>query len=322
MKGALAIMPRSPKTVRQWVVFVAFMSVLALPGCDFLGCDYGPGPIHVDYGVPPKATPTPNPAQKHLYVADELSPGHVYAYALPIVADSDAPTATINAGNGPFGLALDSSGKLYVANDQDNSLFVIDPPLATAAVPTVILSPAAGLSDVAVLPTGGQLFVGGLGQVAVYTLPLTMSSTPAFLMNNSVANPHGVGFDDNGNLWDADNGNQWVWFPPPFSASEIGTTRYFGYGLKKIIGHSGQLFVSHDTQIDVYIEATLTLAFTLNLPVSADLAEGEAFDATGTFYVAAGSHIYVYAAPLTASSKPIHTLTTPSMRATNIAIGM
>jgi hypothetical protein len=246
----------------------------------------------------------------------------VYVYALPIVADSDAPTATINTGNGPFGLALDSSDKLYVANGADNSLAVYNPPLATGATPAVILSPAAGLGDVAVPRTGGQLFVGGFGQVAVFALPLTMSSTPSFTMTNDVANPHGLGFDERGTLWDADNGNQWVWFQPPFSAGSTGTARHFAYGLKKIIGDTGGLYVSHDTQVDVYSELGQNLVFTLNLPVSADLAEGEAFDANHTFYVAAGSHIYVYASPVTAASKPIHTLTTPSGRSTNIVIGM
>lgn len=314
-------MLQPPKTVRRWLSFIAFICVLTLPACDeFVGCGSLAAPVSV--GIPPKPTPTPNPNQTHLYVADERAPGHVYAYLLPIVADSDQPTATVNVGNSPFGIDLDANGKLYVANDQDNSLFVYNPPIATGSIPTSILSPPAGLSDLAVQRSSGELFVGSQNQVGVYMLPVSTSSTAAFTMTSNLSFPHGVGFDDVGNLWIAEQTGRWEWFQPPFSSSSSSTQRFLGFDPKKIIGHSGQLFVAHDFEVDVYTESTQTLVFALHLPAGADLAEGEAFDAAGNFYVAVGTHVYVYGAPVTAASQPLHTLTTPSGHATNLAIGM
>jgi hypothetical protein len=311
------------RTIRRWLCLSAFIIVLTLPACDFLnGCDsITAAPTFPGEGGP-KPTPTANPSQTHLYVADELAPGKVFAYALPIASDSDEPTATLNAGNRPFGLDLDAGGRLYVANTQDNSLFVFLPPIATGLTPSVILSPASGLSDLVVARSSSQLFVGSQGQVAVYALPLTASSTPTFSLTNNVSFPHGIGFDDLGDLWVAEDTGRWEWFAPPFSASSKSTAQYFSYNLKKIIGHAGQLFVSFGAEVDVYDEGTLTLVFVLQLPIGVELAEGEAFDANGNFYVAGGSHVYVYGPPLTAASKPIHTLTTPTGSATNIAIGL
>lgn len=307
--------------LRQALIFAAFISVLTLPACatcTFFGSCATP----ISFGIPPKSTPTPAPGAAHLYVADEQTPGKVFAYALPIASDTASPTATLSVGNGPFGLDLDANGRLYVANDVDNSLFVYTQPIATGQLPAAVLSPAAGLQDLAVARANGQIFVGSAGQVAVFTLPLTMSSTPAFAMTSNITHPHGVGFDDVGDLWIAENTGRWEWFQPPFSSATSSTEKFLGFDAKKIIGHGGQLFVSHNFEVDVYDESAQTLVFALHLPAGVDLAEGEAFDAAGNFYVAGGTHVYVYGAPLTATSAPIHTLTTPDGRSTNIAIGM
>jgi hypothetical protein len=124
------------------------------------------------------------------------------------------------------GAALDSSGNLVVSNAGagGSTLTVFAPPYTTASFVT---PSAAGAAYRKVALSTSQLFVGNVagatGQIDVYNLPLSATSTPVFSMTN-VNVPEAVAFDGNGNLYVGNLGDATIRvFTPPFSASSTPT---------------------------------------------------------------------------------------------------
>src|SRR5262249_12482207 len=116
---------------------------------------------------------------------------------------------------------VDAAQNLYMVNAGSTSnLIVYAPPYNTVPVTTQFVN--ALYRKLAVNAT--QLFVAaagpGTGRVAVYNLPLTNASTPAFSITAGTNIPEALAFDSIGNLYVGNlTGATVAMYRPPFSAS-------------------------------------------------------------------------------------------------------
>lgn len=140
------------------------------------------------------------------------------------LSSSSTPSSGITDASltSAIGAALDSTGNLVVSNAGagGSTLTVFAPPYSTASFVTPV---AAGTAYRKVALSSSQLFAasvaGTTGQIDVYNLPLTVTSTPVFSMTN-VNTPEAVAFDSNGNLYVGNLGDATIRvFTPPFSAT-------------------------------------------------------------------------------------------------------
>lgn len=149
-----------------------------------------------------------------------------------------ALTAASFAGdlNGPFGLALDAKGNLWVANLDANNILEFNS--------NYVLQPNATITQNISLPTSvafdaaGNLWVsnwgasngGALGSIAMYTKGV--QNTAATITNN-IAAPFSINVDGVGNVW-ASNDSTYITvygMPAPNSlpTSLLATLRFSGY---------------------------------------------------------------------------------------------
>ena len=130
-------------------------------------------------------------SSRNIYVADDGNSGVTLASVFVFSAGSNgdvAPLATISGDstglNGPCGVALDSSGNIYVADFSAVSLFVY-PSLATSGTGTLDEKPTATIEDAAhlkapcgiALDSSSNIYVADTGAASVFTYPPLGSST-------------------------------------------------------------------------------------------------------------------------------------------------
>ena len=123
----------------------------------------------------------------NIYVADEFA-GSVFVYA-PLGSSTgplnEAPTATISGGNTglkfPYGIALDSSGSIYVVDVGNLSA-------SPSISPSVFVYPALGSST------------GLLNKVPTATISTTKTTGLSF--------PQGIALDSSGKIYVADEGDE------------------------------------------------------------------------------------------------------------------
>lgn len=172
-------------------------------------------PVTLNTGSLPAALAI-DPTQ-HLWIVS--SSGALYRYPSPYAAggfDKGIGTAPTTF-NHPSGIALDSTGRLYVANSGNNDLLRFDPPYSSQAPSATIASTAAqpmtqpanvivGQNDVVLAGSQDGLDVydaagNGLGVFAV-----------------KFYKPRGEAVDQDGAVWVATgSGNGAVGLPPPYS---------------------------------------------------------------------------------------------------------
>lgn len=118
-----------------------------------------------------------------------------------------------------YGIAFDASGSLYLSG-----LMKLDVlPNEGASTPSVQMTYPSGAAvrDVAL---GNGTFAaanpgsGGTGNLLVYTLPLSNTSTPAATITQGINNPAGVAIDASGDIYVSNMGNSTISvYAPPFS---------------------------------------------------------------------------------------------------------
>ena len=130
-------------------------------------------------------------SSRNIYVADDGNSGTTLASVFVYSAGSNgdvAPLATISGDstglNSPCGVALDSSGNIYVTDFAAVSLFVY-PSLATSGTGTLNEKPTATVEDAAhlkapcgvALDSSSNIYVADTGAASVFTYPPLGSST-------------------------------------------------------------------------------------------------------------------------------------------------
>ncbi|MBI2515971.1 MAG: SMP-30/gluconolactonase/LRE family protein, partial [Opitutae bacterium] len=181
--------------------------------------------------------------------------------------------------NGPWGLAIDAAGNLYVADTQNNKIRKVTP---SGSVTSLAGSAGTGLVDgsgtnasfwapydVATDPTSGDLIVADLYNYAVRRVtPAGVVSTEAgWLRGNGVAGsgevdglakptpsfsgPNGMDWDASGNLYVADRGSHMIWKITPSGAVTLLAGNFGWAGFNEGTGQGGWF----NTPLDVAVDA-------------------------------------------------------------------
>ena len=182
-----------------------------------------------------------------LFVAN-YNNSNVTEYALPDTNDAAPKTTISNGVYGPVGLAVDSSGNLFVANDSTSST-------VTEYAPPYTNPPTATISNVLGYPWGlafdssGTLFVtnNANSTVTEYASPFSNSSTATATISSGVSNPRGLAFDSSGHLFVANNNGNVTEYASPYTGAPIATisngVNWAPVGLA--FDSSGNLFVGN-----------------------------------------------------------------------------
>jgi sugar lactone lactonase YvrE len=146
--------------------------------------------------------------------------GSVTSYHLNAAGDARALRTFASKINAPQGVVFDSSGDLWVANSNTNTLFEYTKSELGKASPTPAVTVSSGSSGSLSGPGGlafdhsGNLWVANtsVSTVVEYSKSqLTKSGAPTpevTISNNSFNTPFGVAIDSSGNLWVSDNAQQ------------------------------------------------------------------------------------------------------------------
>jgi sugar lactone lactonase YvrE len=293
-------------------------------------------------------------SSRNIYVAD---PGNGSVFVYPALGSStgllnELPIATISGANTglnlPGGMALDSSGKIYVADNGATSVFVY-PALGSSTgllneFPTATISGSnTGLNGPfgVALDSSRNIYVAdcplcvGSGNPSVYVYPALGSSTgllnelPTATIsgsNTGLDYPMGIALDSSRKIYVADNGAKSVLIYPALGSntgllneapgSLISTTMTTGLSAPQGIAldSSGKIYVADDGgDANGYTASVFVYAAGSNAneaPVAnisgsntgLNSPEGITLDSTGNIYVADNSANSVFVYPALGSS--------------------
>jgi hypothetical protein len=277
-------------------------------------------------------------APTHLYVADAVTPGHIYIYNLPLAAAA-VPTGTITVATAPYSMRSDTSGRLFVGSNSATTLAVFAAPVTSASVPAFTLDTTHSAASYPAFDPAGNLFVGNDTTatccITGFNAPITAASTPAFTMINhggvnDLASPYGIAFDASGRLY-VSSANSILMYTPPLSAATIPTATVLpnndNYGIA--VGPTNQLYVENatvDGTIDVFttpLTNASVRSFGIAVTGSANPLPDIAVDPAGNLYATSfDGHVYFIPAPITAASVPTAALTfAPPTSPVGITVG-
>ncbi len=150
------------------------------------------------------AAPPTYETRKSLLFEGEQNKGVVNVYRLKDVVENAPPIAEIQVAGCPLGLAMDSKGTLYVADDcQTNE--VEEFPAGSTVASAVITN---GIHDATGLAIDGRgtLYVSGLFPASIKEYPYGRKAPSVKITGQGLNKPLGLAADARGNLFIADYG--------------------------------------------------------------------------------------------------------------------
>lgn len=196
----------------------------------------------------PMGWPKKKKAKQILFVSDGSSGVEMYD---PKVANG-SPEGSITTGtDGPFGLAVDKKGTLYVVNI-DNSTVTVYPPGATE--PSLTISSGLSTPYGIAVDSKGNVFVSNLGTNDIEAYKSGTTSPYESINFNSYGQAVGVGVDGKDNIWVACDSTNAVYEIPAGSSgvSNSGLTELFG-PIDVAFGQNDEIFVSNFSTSDVVV---------------------------------------------------------------------
>jgi hypothetical protein len=160
-------------------------------------------------------------AAQHLWMV--TTNGALYRYSSPYT--TGAADVTIGqAATGfsqPDGLAIDSTGRLYVANFGHNNVLRFDPPYSSQT-PSATIATSAGQAmtnpaDV-IVGAGDVMLAGSQDGLDVYS----SAGAPLGLLTTKIFKPRGLAIDADSIVWVATgSGNGAIGVPPPYDGTNL-----------------------------------------------------------------------------------------------------
>jgi hypothetical protein len=226
--------------------------------------------LHSSLGrADPTPTPTPSPTPL-LYVTDGYT-NAVTAYPAAGAGDI-APNATITGLNSPQGVAQDSSGNIYVANDSPPSVVVYPAGSNGDATPSAIISGGStGLSTPLgiALDSSANIYVtdpgsascDGHAKVFVFPAGSTGDVAPsAVISGSSMCYPMAITLDSSADMYVADANGVLVYpagsngdVAPSATIPANGDNDYLSYPMGIALDSSGNIYVTDYLYSDVLI---------------------------------------------------------------------
>ena len=141
----------------------------------------------------------------------------VTEYAPPYTG---APIATIRTDvEEPWGLAINSSGDLFVTNGYNGTVTEYAPPYTSAPIATIF---SAGATVGLAVNSSDDLFVANNNTVTEYAPPYTHA--PIATISTDVSSPWGLALDSSGDLFVSNSGaNTVTEYAPPYTGAPMAT---------------------------------------------------------------------------------------------------
>jgi sugar lactone lactonase YvrE len=193
---------RSADASGRGIGYATLAATLLLAGCAGAAAPYPapmpPGEAAGDSGRPLPATYPTN--QQLLFVSENVGTGHVGIYLAKSLKKNREPIAEItDAISTPYGLAQDSSGTLYVADNPESAITEYPKGQTTHSVTiTDGLDSPLGLA----IDKSGTLYVSNVGTIQEYAHGST--SPTKTVTGGGMTNPFGLALDKKQNLYIAD----------------------------------------------------------------------------------------------------------------------
>lgn len=193
----------------------------------------------------------------------------------------------------PTGLAFDSGGNLYVANQGANTIIKFAPNGSSSLFATSGLNQPYGLA----FDVDGNLYAANAGSSTIQKFAPNGTST--LFANTGLVTPIGIAFDGSGNLYAVNLGNSTI---QKFAPNGTGTRFNQGLSLASPLGiafdTAGNLYVTNGSDGKIYKLDSNGVASNYTNPSSGD-PYGLAFDTNGNLYVAnaTGNTIRKYTPP-------------------------
>jgi ELWxxDGT repeat protein len=192
------------------------------------------------------------------------------------------PLTTLASGlQAPYGVAVDGSGNVYIADTFDSAIKEFNP--ATGQLSTLVSSGLARPSGVAVDGSGKVYFADALNGIEEYNAATGQVTT---LVSSGLYNPSGVAVDGSGNVYIADTSNNAI---KEYNAATRQVSTLVSSGLKSpwgvAVDGAGNVYIADtfNSAVKQYHAATgqvSTLVSGLSRPF------GVAVDGSGNVYIA------------------------------------
>jgi ABC-type Fe3+-citrate transport system substrate-binding protein len=198
-------------------------------------------------------------------------------------------SAATNPLSGPRGLALDSQGNLYVANQSGNRVLVFSPTYATIKTITAGVSTPTGVA----VDGKGNIYVANEGNNTVTQYSAAGVQNKRGTISNGVQTPESIAIDGIDNVYVVNNYDNVTIYPgndypaPEFVEGALVRTFTPSPGPVFCIATHGQFFAwGSTTQVETqYIDALLGSGAPTPFGANADEALAIAFDQNANLYI-------------------------------------